>query len=41
MTDEMDQVVTEAIRNEVIVTLDGHDIATPMDSLNVNMDFLY
>jgi len=39
MAEAIDQVVvTEAIRNEVIVTLDGRDIATPMEALNVNMD---
>ena len=31
-------IENEEIRNEVIVTLDGRDIATPMDSLEVSME---
>ena len=31
-------IVNEELRNEVIVTLDGRDIPTPMDSLDVNME---
>jgi len=31
-------VVNEENRNEVIVTLDGRDITTPMDTLDVTME---
>ena len=30
--------MTDELRNEVVVTLDGRDIATPMESLGVSMD---
>jgi hypothetical protein len=33
-----DEVQNEDIRNEVIVTLDGRDIATPMNALGVSME---
>ena len=34
----VEEVVDNDLRNEVIVTLDGRDIATPMDSLMVTME---
>ena len=30
--------MTDELRNEVIVTLEGRDISTPMESLGVSMD---
>ena len=36
MTDTADTTVE--VRNEVIVTLDGRDIVTPMDSLELTME---
>ena len=46
MTDTIDQleagedtiIENEALRNEVIVTLDGRDISTPMAALDVDID---
>jgi len=30
--------MTDELRNEVVVTLEGRDISTPMESLGVSMD---
>lgn len=38
LNDEATQELNEPLRNEVIVTLDGRDIPTPMDALGVSME---
>jgi hypothetical protein len=39
MADEMNQLgINEVVRNEVVVTLDGRDIVTPMGPLGVTME---
>lgn len=38
LNDEANVIDTNEIRNEVVVTLDGRDIATPMEALGVSME---
>lgn len=33
-----EEIQDDGIRNEVIITLDGRDISTPMDTLGVSME---